>query len=161
MIWKILSSIIWLTADRKCRNWYDIFPAISGFVHADIRKSVGTGNESITCQRSMRAYRSFFHPRCNMFHVSAFDVERRVASRGIASRGSRIWTTGNRYRLTNARVKGREEGGGGARDWSWRFNGTDSQGKVSRSIVPALVSFINVIPVYEMRGALVFTWFPF
>lgn len=87
-----------------------------------------------------------------------FPFSRRCrASRRVSS----LANLDNRHRLTIARGKAEREDGGSARDWSRRFNGTDSQGKVSRSIVPALVSFINVIPVYEMRGALVFTWFPF
>lgn len=94
-------------------------------------------------------------------HASRFrfrvDAGRRVASRRVSS----LANLDNRHRLTIARGKAEREDGGSVRDWSRRFNGTDSQGKVSRSIVPALVSFINVIPVYEMRGALVFTWFPF
>lgn len=76
---------------------------------------------------------------------SRVDVEasRRVSSRRVTSRRSRIWT---------AQVDGYRENAPGVRgDWSRRFR-TDSQGKVSWSIVPALVSFINVIPVYEMRG---------
>jgi len=76
--------------------------------------------------------------------ASRFVSSRRVASR--RSRNPNEW-----YRLTDT-GKGTEVRG----VWSRRFR-TDSQGKVSRSIVPALVSFINVIPVYErgrgcMRG---------
>ena len=73
----------------------------------------------------------------------------RVAFRLVSSRRSR--NPNEWYRLTDT-GKGTEVRG----VWSRRFR-TDSQGKVSRSIVPALVSFINVIPVYErgrgcMRG---------
>lgn len=74
------------------------------------------------------------------------DVEasRRVSFRLVSSRRSR--NPNEWYRLTDT-----GEGIGVRGVWSRRFR-TDSQGKVSRSIVPALVSFINVIPVYEMRG---------
>lgn len=88
-------------------------------------------------------------------------VSRRIAS----NRVSWLANLDNLQPVQVDECMGEGAGGGGRR---WRAGlklaiqrDTDSQGKVSRSIVPALVSFINVIPVYEMRGALVFTWFPF
>lgn len=79
-----------------------------------------------------------------LLHVSAFASmsKRRAAFHLVAS----LANLDEWYRLTDT---GRTPGVRG--DWSRRFR-TDSQGKVSWSIVPALVSFINVIPVYEMRG---------
>lgn len=72
---------------------------------------------------------------------------RSVAPRFVSSRRfASLASLDEWHRLTDT---GRTPGVRGG--WSRRFR-TDSQGKVSWSIVPALVSFINVIPVYEMRG---------
>jgi len=69
---------------------------------------------------------------------------RSVASGRVSSRlvSTRIWTNGTGWRGKRQGYAGIEAGD----------SGRIAKAKFPGSIVPALVSFINVIPVYEMRG---------